>query len=99
MSPRAMTKMSPQTEIRDGMLCVSRSAVSAREDYPAAMKTGVVCRKVRWIGGKEGREVVDYEINTALIESLNSVEKRAAIETGHEVDRSDINMRMGLADQ
>jgi len=76
-----------------------RKAAFAVGDYQAAMKTGVVCRKVRWIGGKDGREVVDYEINTALIEALNSVEKRAAIETGQEVDRSDINMRMGLADQ
>jgi hypothetical protein len=42
------------------------------------MKTGVVTRKVRWIGGKDGYEVIEYEINTALIESLNSVEKRAA---------------------
>jgi len=71
----------------------------AAEDYEGAMKTGVVCRKVRWIGGKDGREVVDYEINTALIEALNSVEKRAAIETGQEVDRSDIGVRFGLADQ
>ena len=56
----------------------------ANGDYEAAMRTGVVCRRVRWIGGKDGREVVEYEINTALIESLNSVEKRAAIETGQE---------------
>jgi phage terminase small subunit len=48
----------------------------AAEDYEGAMKTGVVCRKVRWIGGKDGREVVEYEINSALIEALNSVEKR-----------------------
>jgi hypothetical protein len=53
-------------------------------DYEAAMRTGVVCRRVRWIGGKDGREVVEYEINSALIEGLNSVEKRAAIETGQE---------------
>src|SRR6516164_5157150 len=48
----------------------------AAEDYEGAMKTGVVCRKVRWIGGKDGYEVTDYEINTPLIEALNSVEKR-----------------------
>ena len=41
----------------------------------------------------------EYEIDIRVIEALNSVEKRAAIETGQEVDRSDINMRMGLADQ
>jgi hypothetical protein len=64
----------------------------ANDDFGAVIKTGVVCRRVRWIGGKDGREVVEYEINTALIESLNSVEKRAAIETGQEVDRQDIQI-------
>jgi hypothetical protein len=59
----------------------------------------VVCRKKRWIGGKDGYEVIEYEINTALIEALNSIEKRAAIETGQEVDRADINLRGGLAAQ
>jgi phage terminase small subunit len=59
-------------------------AALAREDYVAAMRTGVVCRRVRWVGGKDGREVTEYEINMALIEALNSVEKRAAIETGQE---------------
>ena len=64
------------------------------------MKTGVVCRKRRMIGsGNNACEVVEYEINSALIEALNSVEKRAAIETGQEVDRSDINLRGGLAAQ
>ena len=74
-------------------------ACFAREDYEAAMKTGVVCRRVRWIGGKDGREVVEYEINTSLIEALNSVEKRAAIETGQETDRQDINVRADLQAQ
>jgi hypothetical protein len=59
-------------------------AAFAAGDYAAAMRTGFVCRRVRWVGGKDGREVEEYEINTALIESLNSVEKRAAIETGQE---------------
>jgi hypothetical protein len=71
----------------------------AKDDFEGAMKTGVVVRKLRWIGEKDGREVVEYEINTALIEALNSVEKRAAVETGQEVDRSDIGVRFGLADQ
>jgi hypothetical protein len=74
-------------------------AAFAREDYEAAMKTGVVCRKKRWIGGKEGYEVEEFEIDTAAIEALNSIEKRAAIETGQEIDRSDINLRGGLAAQ
>jgi hypothetical protein len=39
------------------------------------MKTGVVLRKVRWLGGKDGYEVVEYEINSALIEALNSVQE------------------------
>jgi hypothetical protein len=32
-------------------------AALAREDYPAAMKTGMVLRKKRWIGGKDGYEI------------------------------------------
>ena len=71
----------------------------AAEDYEGAMKTGVVCRKVRWIGGKDGYEVTDYEINTPLIEALNSIEKRAAVETGQETDRQDINVRGDLQAQ
>jgi hypothetical protein len=67
-------------------------ACFARGDFDAAMKTGVLLRKLRWIGGKDGREVEEYEIDTALIESLNSVERRAAIETGQEVDRQDISL-------
>ena len=56
----------------------------AAGDYEAMMGTGFVCRRVRWVGGKDGREVEEYEIDTALVESMNSVEKRAAIETGQE---------------
>jgi hypothetical protein len=59
-------------------------AALAREDFESAIMTGVVCRRLQWVGGKDGHEVEEYEINTALIESLNSVDKRAAIETGQE---------------
>jgi hypothetical protein len=51
------------------------------------------------LGQQRAREVEEYEINTALIEALNSVEKRSAIETGQEVDRSDIGVGFGIADQ
>jgi phage terminase small subunit len=72
----------------------------AREDYEAAMRTGVVIRKLRSIGhGKNAKIVPEYQINTGLIEAFNSIEKRAAIETGQEVDRSDINLRGGVAAQ
>jgi hypothetical protein len=71
------------------------------EDYEAAMATGVVVKKVRSVrDSKDSYLVVDeYEINSALIECLNSVEKRAAIETGQEVDRQDIKLRAGQTDQ
>jgi hypothetical protein len=60
-------------------------AAFAAGDYAAPMRTGVVCRKLKTVGGaKNARVVEEYEINTALIEALNSVEKRAAIETGQE---------------
>ena len=62
----------------------TRAAIAAG-DYAAAMRTGLVCRKLRTVGGaKNARVVEEYEINTPLIEALNSVEKRAAIETGKE---------------
>lgn len=48
------------------------------------------CRKRRWIGGAHGHEVVEYEINTALVEALNSIEKRAAIETGQEQENVNV---------
>jgi len=60
----------------------------------------VLVRKLRSIGhGKNAKIVPEYEINTGLIEAFNSVEKRSAIETGQEVDRSDINLRGGVAAQ
>jgi hypothetical protein len=57
----------------------------AAGDYAAAMRTGFVCRRLRTVGGaKNARVVEEYEIYTALIEAPNSVERRAAIETGQE---------------
>jgi hypothetical protein len=62
----------------------ARAAIAAG-DYAAAMRTGLVCRKLRTVGGaKNARVVEEYEINTPLIEALNSVERRAAIEIGQE---------------
>jgi hypothetical protein len=63
-----------------------RQAVIARSagDYRAMMRTDIVCRRLKWIGGVNGHEVEEYEIDTGVIEALNSVEKRAAIETGQE---------------
>jgi hypothetical protein len=40
--------------------------------------------------------VTEYEIDTGAIEALNSIEKRAAIETGQEVDRTDLSIRGGV---
>jgi hypothetical protein len=78
----------------------SRRNQRAREDYEAMMKTGVVIRKVRSVrDGNTFTAVEEYEIDTGAIESLNSIEKRAAIETGQEVDRSDISIRGGVAAQ
>jgi hypothetical protein len=57
----------------------------AAGDYEAMMATGFVCRKLRTVGsGKEARVVEEYELDTGMIESMNSVEKRAAVETGQE---------------
>jgi hypothetical protein len=57
----------------------------AAGDYEAMMATGFVCRKLRTVGsGKEARIVEEYEIDTGMVEAMNSVEKRAAVETGQE---------------
>jgi hypothetical protein len=48
------------------------------------MQTGIVCRKLRSVGGANGKIVEEYEIDTGAIEALNSIEKRAAIETGQD---------------
>jgi len=63
----------------------------AAGDYEAMMRTGFVCRRIRWVGGKDGREVEEFEIDTALVESMNSVEKRAAIETGQEQENVNLS--------
>jgi hypothetical protein len=64
-----------------------RQAVESRAvgDYAAMIRTGFVVRKLKSIGaGANARVVEEYEIDTGLVEALNSVERRAAIETGQE---------------
>ena len=65
-----------------------REAIVARAagDYKRMMATGVVCMKLKSVRGKNSVQRVyrEYEIDTGVIEALNSVEKRAAIETGQE---------------
>jgi len=64
-----------------------RKAIDARSvgDYAAMMRTGIVVRKLRVIGsGANATAVEEYEIDTTAVEALNSIEKRAAIETGQE---------------
>jgi hypothetical protein len=70
----------------------------AREDYDGMMATGIVIRKLRSIRTPDGkfRTVEEYEIDNAAVECLNSIERRAAIETGQEVDRADIKLRGGF---
>jgi phage terminase small subunit len=63
----------------------------AAGDYDAMMGTGFVIRKLRSIGsGKDAQIVEEYEIDTALVEAMNSVERRAAVETGQE--RENVNL-------
>jgi len=54
-------------------------------DYEAAIRTGVVCRRTRVIGsGADAQGNRGIHINTAFVESLNSMEKRAPIEPGQD---------------
>ena len=64
----------------------SRLGISKRRCALAWFASGCV--------GLAARTVLDYEINTALIESLNSVEKRAAIETGQESENIQVTGHM-----
>jgi hypothetical protein len=65
-----------------------REAIVTRAagDYKRMMATGVVCMKLKSVRGKNNVQRVyrEYEIDTGVIEVLNSVERRAAIETGQE---------------
>ena len=45
------------------------------EHQDALRQAKAVCWCLRWVGGKDGREVEDYEINSALIEALSWMEK------------------------
>jgi phage terminase small subunit len=57
----------------------------AAGDYDAMMATGFVCRRLRTVGsGKDSKVVEEYEIDTGMVEAMNAIEKRAAIETGQE---------------
>jgi hypothetical protein len=57
----------------------------AAGDYEAMVATGFVCRRLRTVGScKDSKVVEEYEIDTGMVEAMNSVEKRAAIETGQE---------------
>jgi hypothetical protein len=61
-----------------------RLAIQARaiDDYDTMMSTGIVCRRARWVGGKDGREVTEYEIDSGAIEALNAIEKRGGDRDG-----------------
>jgi hypothetical protein len=64
----------------------------ASGDCEAMRRTGFVCRKLRTVGsGKDARVVEEYEIDTGLVESMNSVEKGAAIETGQEQENVNLS--------
>jgi len=72
----------------------TRKAVIARAngDYKAMMATGIVCCKIRSVQGPKGKRIVkEYEIDTGVIEALNSIEKRAAIETGQEQENINVS--------
>ena len=75
----------------DGM----REVIQARKtgDWSRALKTGLCVRKQRVIGtGKNAKVIEDYEVDTALLYALASLEKQAAIETGQWSEKQDIDV-------
>jgi hypothetical protein len=63
-------------------------------DCDAMMRTGFVIRKLRSIGsGKDAQIMEEYKIDPPLVEAMNSVERRAAIEPGQEQDNVNVTGR------
>jgi hypothetical protein len=60
------------------------------------MATGVVCMKLKSVRRKNNSQRVyrEYEIDTDVIEALNSVERRAAIETGQEQENVNLTAQI-----
>jgi hypothetical protein len=78
-----------------------REAIVARAagDYVRMMGTGIVCKKVRMIGsGTNAKLVEEYEIDTAAVEALNCIERRAAIETGQEVEKRNVSVNAQVSE-
>src|SRR3974377_946566 len=72
-----------------------REVIQARKtgDWSRALKTGLCVRKQRVIGtGKNAKVIEDYEVDTALLYALASLEKQAAIETGQWSEKQDIDV-------
>jgi hypothetical protein len=75
----------------DGM----REVIQARKtgDYTRALKTGLLVRRERVIGTGENAKVIEeYEVDTALLDAMSSLEKQVAIETGQWTEKQDVDL-------
>jgi len=75
----------------DGM----REVIQARKtgDWSRALKTGLCVRQQRVIGaGKNAKIIEDYEVDTALLDALASLEKQVAIETGQWTEKQNVDV-------
>jgi hypothetical protein len=75
----------------DGM----REVIQARKtgDYSRALKTGLLVRRERVIGtGKNAKLIEEYEVDTALLDAMASLEKQVAIETGQWTEKQDVDL-------
>jgi hypothetical protein len=62
-------------------------------DYPRMMATGIVVCRLRAVGtGAKQQVVEEYEIDTAAIEALMSIEREASIECGQRSEKQDITI-------
>ena len=72
-----------------------REMIQARKtgDWSRALKTGLCVRKQRVIGaGKNAKIIEDYEVDTALLDALASLEKQVAIETGQWTETQNVDV-------
>lgn len=75
-----------------------RSKDAAMQNVPGG-RTGLVCKSLKGIGkGKDFQVVEVFETDTAILKELRGLEEQIAKELGQHVERSAVDITVGLAD-
>lgn len=75
-----------------------RGADAALQAVPGG-KTGLICKTLKGIGKGEDFQVVEvFETDTAILKELRGLQEQISKELGQHVDRSQVDITVGLAD-